>query len=258
MRRAVAVVALPVVLAASACGSSQAPSRSAPRLPAGIADASTGVLYAARVDAASGRTRVSALATSTGRRLHAATLRGRWVIPAVAGDDLAGSLSGDGRALALAGPSGEGTSAFALLDTRLARPPRAFTLHGRWSFDALSPDGRVVYLIQHARTGHYRVRAYDVALRRLRPGAIVEKGESGPDMIGRPVARQVAPGGSPVYTLYRRGAAGAFVHALHTDNGIAVCVDLPPRGAWRLAWSSDGARLFAVDRTHGRRVRVDS
>jgi hypothetical protein len=252
LRRAVAVVVLPAALSLGACGASEPPRASAPRLPAGVVDARADVLYAARIEPRGALTRLRALRSHDGRTLRARTIPGRWVIPAVAGDEFAGALSGDGSTLALAGPSGEGTSAFALVGTRFAGPPQTVTLHGRFDFDALSPDGGVMYVIQHRGRGVYWVRAYDVAAHRLRPGAIVEKGETDPDMTGRPVARALAPGGSPVYTLYRGGDHGAFVHALSTDAGIAICVDLPGAGAWRLEWA--GTRLYAVDAT--RRVAI--
>ena len=251
MNRLVPLLAL-AAAALAGCGAERPSSPAPPRLPAGIADGG-GLRYVAAIDADTGATAVRALRTRDGRAVRAATLPGRWVLPRV-GRDFAGSLSGDGGTLALAGPSGEGTSAFALLDTRLAAPPRTFTLRGRFEFDALSPDGAVVYLIEHRGAGVYWVRAYDVARGRLRSGAIVEKGETDPDMTGSPVAREVGPGGSPVYTLYRGGDHGAFVHALHTDVGVALCVDLPGAAAWRLQWR--GARLYAVDGR--RRVPVDA
>jgi hypothetical protein len=252
MRRPAAPLLLLATAALAACGSEASRAPSPPRLPSGIVDARAHVLYATAIEPRGALTRLRALRAPDGRTLRARTIPGRWVIPAVAGDDVAGALSGDGSTLALAGPSGEGTSAFALVGTRFAGTPRTLTLRGRFDFDALSPDGGVLYLIQHRGRGVYWVRAYDVAKHRLRSGAIVEKGETDPDMTGSPVARVVAPGGSPVYTLYRGGDHGAFVHALSTDVGIAVCVDLPGAGAWRLEWA--GTRLYAVDGT--RRVAV--
>src|SRR4051812_41689152 len=140
------------------------------------------------------------------------SLGGRWVIPAVAGRNLAGSLSGDGGTLALAGPRGDGSSSFALVSTRRATRPQVITLRGRWSFDALSPDGRLLYLIEHTRRpGHYQVRVYDAAKDQLRSGAIIEKGEADADMTGSPVAREIGRRGEVVYTLYRGGDEGDFV-----------------------------------------------
>jgi hypothetical protein len=263
-RRPVAVLSLAVTaLVAAACGSApptgDPPSQRTERpaadaLATRVLDTERNTLYTAAPDARPGRTRVALRGPDGTRR--AATVPGTWVIPAVAPGTTAGAISGDGGTLALAGPSGEGTSTFALLKTGLSAGPTAFTLRGRFSFDALAPDGRTVYLIEHGTAGHYRVRAYDADKRRLLPGAIVEKGETDPDMTGTPVAREIGRGGSPVYTLYRGGAEGAFVHALDTRNGIAICVDLPADGQWRLQWTRGGRRLHAVDTVSGRRVTV--
>jgi hypothetical protein len=249
------IAVLPLALVIAACGSPQSPP-AARQLPRGVTNAADTARYVATIDAGARRTRVVALATRSGRVLRSMTLPGAWVIPAVVGNDRSGSLSGDQHTIALAGPSGEGTADFALLDTQLATAPRKFSLHGRWSYDAISPDGDTVYLLEHAAAGHYRVRAYDAGAGRLRAGVIVEKGETEEDMTGTPLARAVARGGSPVYTLYRRGARGAFVHALDTEYGVARCVDLPAGGRWRLVWSVAGQRLYAVDRGSGKRVQV--
>jgi hypothetical protein len=251
VRRAIWLAPLLVLLAA--CGTAGERRASLPRLPAGVAGGR--VVYAAM--AGEGRTRVVAVDRRTGRVLRSTSLRGAWAIPAVVGEDRSGSLSGDGRTLALAAPRGSGTSRFALLDTRFASRPLTFTLPGRFDFDALAPDAHAVYLIQHAGAGRYRVRAWDAALRSLLPGAIVEKGEP-PDepMSGAPVARAIAAGGSPVYTLYRDGADGPFVHALDTDEGIATCVDLPRGEGWRLAWARDGSGLYAVNSALHARVHI--
>jgi hypothetical protein len=254
-RRAVALVPLAVILAACGTADRERPAR--PLLPVGVANADGTALFASRIDARAARTRVTAVRPADGHIVRAMTLHGRWVIPALVGEDRSGSLSGDGRTIAIAGPSGEGTSTFALLDTRLTARPNTFTLPGRWSFDALSPDGRTVYLLEHVDGSHYRVRAYDATAGRLRRGAIVEKGETSPNMTGTPVGREIGRGGSPVYTLYHKGERGAFVHALDTRYGVAVCVDLPAGGAWRLAWSRGAHRLYAVDGTSGRSVRVE-
>jgi hypothetical protein len=256
MRRRVAVAILPLAVVLAACGTAGSERPVAPKLPAGVQSADGSTLYSASIETQAGRTTVSAVDPVSGTRLRSSTVAGRWVIPALFGDDRSGALSGDERTLALAGPSGEGTSSFALLSTRFAGMAKKLTLRGRWSFDALSPDAKTLYLIEHGLAGHYQVRAYDVAAGRLRAGAIIEKGETDPDMTGVPVAREIDTGGSPVYTLYRRPAHGSFVHALNTREGVALCVDLPSGRTWRLAWT--GSRLYAIDRVSGRRVRVDA
>ncbi len=107
-----------------------------------------------------------------------------------------------------------------------------FRLHGAWAFDAFSPDGSFLYLIQYqgspwAINGSYAVRAYSVNMRRLYPGALVDPREPDEKMTGQPVTR-VEPG-AWAYTLYSRTGKRPFVHALDTAHRRAFCVDLP----WR-------------------------
>src|SRR3954447_22895305 len=125
MRRAIAVaVAVPTLaLGLSACGAEGTRTATPPRLPAGVTDATTGVLYSARIEPRGALTRVRGRPTRAGRPLRAATVPGRWVIPVVAGDDLAGTLSGDGGTLTPAGPRGAGTGSFRARDTRPGAPP---------------------------------------------------------------------------------------------------------------------------------------
>jgi hypothetical protein len=59
------------------------------------------------------------------------------------------------------------------------------TLKGSWSYDALSPDGRTLYLIESRSSRgskRYLVRAYDLQLDRLVKRVIADRrdGESGP------------------------------------------------------------------------------
>jgi hypothetical protein len=164
-------------------------------------------------------------------------VRGRWVIPVAAGETPEGAVSGDGNVLVLAGPSGEGVSHFALLATHLSSQPRRFRLRGRYEFDAIAPDGLVVYLSEIRGDGRYRVRAYDVKRDRLRARVVVEKTNLGLLMQGLPVSRAVDPTGSPVHTLYRGGPVGAFVHSLNTAQGTALCIFLPKSRKAGPKWS---------------------
>jgi len=172
-------------------------------------------------------------------------LRGSWYIPAVAYDRSPGGLSADGGTLVLVTfprsypPQ---RTRLAILDTRLflrhptrgrQRPRHAIRrleLPGAFSFDAISPDGSRVYLIQNfyrgARLTRYEVRALDVASGRLLPAPIVDPEEPDERMQGSPVDRVSSPDGRWAYTLYT-GSEERFVHALDTVRGRAVCVDLP-------------------------------
>ena len=104
-----------------------------------------------------------------------------------------------------------------------------FTLDGIWSFDAISPDGTRIYLIEYADPT-YSVRVYDLA-GGLQDGVIVDKREANEQMQGFPVSRVEPSGGGWAYTLYARSGKAPFVHALDTIHGAAYCIDLP----WRVA-----------------------
>jgi hypothetical protein len=220
------------------------------RVALGAHDASLDAVYTASTDA--GRTIVTAVDPLSGRRLRSMNVPGHWVIPVAAGATPEGALSGDGELLALAGASGEDLSHFALLDTELESPPHRFALRGRYDFDAMAPDGSVLYLSEIGHDGHYRVRAYDVESGRLRAPVIVEKTAVGLLMQGRPVTRAVDPTGSPVHTLYRGGPAGAFVHSLDTRRGTAICIFLPDSKRagpnWRLELDAGAGELHALNR----------
>lgn len=171
-------------------------------------------------------------------------LHGNWYVPAVAYDGSAGGLSADGGSMVLtrsARAYPPKVTKLAVLDTRLflrhphrkADSPRhAITylkLHGAFSFDAISPDGSRIYLIQNFYKGprltHYDVRALDATTGRLLPGRIVDPEEPEERMEGSPLTRLQSPDGRWAYTLY--GAKTPFLHALDTVGGRAVCLDLP-------------------------------
>lgn len=196
-----------------------------------------------------GGTVVAAVLVRGGQVARFRWLRGGHGIPLVTLDGQAGGLTRDGRTLVLApvAPGITPTSRFALLDTRTLRVRQLVVLRGAFSYDALSPDGRTLYLIETLRQGGtYAVRAYDLRARKLLPHPIVEKGEADEPMVGSPVTRATSADGAWVYTLYRPGhEQPPFVHALDAKRRRAVCVDLPRLGAQRmtLRLSRDGKTL---------------
>jgi len=133
---------------------------------------------------------VAAVRQRGGRISSYRRLRGRFTIPAVAYDGSAGGLSADGRTLVLAKPRFRwAESSFLVVDTRTLRPRRQFTLEAAWSFDAISPDGRYLYLIEYTDPkdpSRYAVRLYDLALGRLAPEPIVDPHEADEEMRGAP------------------------------------------------------------------------
>jgi hypothetical protein len=191
---------------------------------------------------------LEAIRRESGRVVRWVFVKGNFGIPQVAFDGTTDGLSRDGRILVLGDVASTTTSSFAVVDVRKFRLRRMVTLPGRFSFDALSPNARMLYLIEHVDTQDpvkYRVRAYDLGARKLIRGAVVDKSSREPVSVmqGLPLSRATTKDRRWAYTLYA-GGPHPFVHALDTRKGGAVCIDLP-RG-----WSQ-------VD-TAGLRLRLSS
>ena len=110
-----------------------------------------------------------------------AVVAGAWGIPvATYGGDAEG-LSHDGRTLVLGDLVHSWPhvrSSFLFLDPRTLHVRAVVHLRGDFAFDALSPDARRLYLIQHvdeADTTRYVVRAVDVRTLRLLPGRVADR-----------------------------------------------------------------------------------
>lgn len=172
---------------------------------------------------------VSMVRVRGGQVLRWRQLPGYFGVPVVTVTETTDGVSRDGRTLVLATPSGGRVTEFALLDTRTWKLRRV-TLRGSWSYDAISPDGRTLYLVQYAgasANASYRVRAYDVRRERLLARPIVDREIGRRLMRGWPVARRSSSTGRWAYTLYARATKQPFVHALDTERRRAYCVDLP-------------------------------
>src|SRR5256714_1350231 len=258
---AVAAVAFTVSGAARAVGPW-------PGLASAVVSPGGNVNYTVSRSGASTTVRARALGADGGV-IATAKIDGRWGIPAITSTGVAGGLSPDGRVLVLTQPptySGlRKESRLLLLATKTLTLRDTVVLRGEFGFDAFSADGRTLYLIQHKSARDlvaYVVRGYDLAQKRLLPGAIVAKGESG-NLRGYPVPRAARAQGAWVYTLYTRQTGKPFIHALATNDRYAVCIDLPwaasPQQIWttRLALSRDGRKLLV--RSDGKVVaRVDT
>ena len=187
---------------------------------------------------------------------------GRYVAPRVVPDGPLEGLSPDGRWLVLEShaPAPAERSVFLILTGMLRLERDTVDLPGRFTFDAWSPTGDVLYLIEHqppAGSGHYAVRAYDMATQSLRPEPVADKREIGEQMAGQPVARATSPDGATVATLYVRQGDdedhGPFVHVLYTKEGLAMCVDLPRGTPVRKGWGLRHAGGdFVITRAPGR------
>lgn len=204
------------------------------------------------------RTIVEATSRRGGRIVRQQAWPGTWTIPAVAYDRSAGGLSADRRTLVLIEPR----TSFPRKETRLLvvdaltlRSAGLVDLRGDFSFDAVSPDGSRIFLIQYTSPTdptRYLVRAYDVNARRLEPKPVVDPRDATEKMRGNPLSRATSPDGRVAYTLYD-GAGHPFVHALDTARATARCIDLdgiPPRmNLWQLRLHlTDGGRALTVER----------
>jgi hypothetical protein len=161
------------------------------------------------------------------------SLAGFWGIPAPIPTANGGEgLTRDGKKLIIATTGSESTQ-FAVLGARFLRVLDRFTLDGNFAFDALSPDGSMLYVIQHvdsSDTSRYVVRAYDLKRHALLPGRIADKTQQGWVMAGSAVTRTTSGDGRMIYTMYSRPGGYPFIHALDTMQGIAHCVGLPWHG----------------------------
>lgn len=203
-----------------------------------------------------------------GGAVSALRVQGRYGVPAV---DYRGSttgLSADGRTLVLAEIPGSVPPRTTRLLVLAAAPRLAIrtrlTLPGWWTVDAISPDGRWLYLIQYASSdiSQYAVRAYDLPAHRLLAEPVVDPRERDEAMTGFPVTRVMSTGDRWAYTLYFRPSGAPFVHALDTVHRRAVCVDLPSPsstdvGNGRLRLTPDGTTL-QVDVDGGLGARIDT
>jgi DNA-binding beta-propeller fold protein YncE len=239
-------------------------------LPTGAPiDPSWGSFATAAVGADGSTTAVSDLLVDSGGGASI-TIDGAWALPTIGDEAMPTGLSADGHTLVLV-PARHDTSATTSRFAIVPFPPidgvpqlahRFLELPGALDFDAISPDGRILYVAEHLGSeGGYQVRAVDLPGGSMRPDPIVDKRNIDEAMAGWPIGQIRSPNGL-VLTLYR-GIDHPFVHALNTAEAWAVCIDLPgggsadADGAWGIAASSDWRSVYAVNATRGLAVDID-
>jgi len=200
----------------------------------GVVDHAHSIRYVA-LTAGARNTTTTSINTRNGNVTRWVYLKGSYGIPAVAWDWSTGGLARNGERLILVSAPAKWTR-FVVLHPRTLRVRSQFRLRGAWAFDALSPDGSLLYLIRYrgnpyAVNSSYAVRAYNLNTHSLYAGPIVDRREPDEKMTGQPVTR-VEPG-AWAYTLYSRTGKRPFVHALDTAHRRAFCVDLPWRNSAR-------------------------
>jgi hypothetical protein len=199
---------------------------------------------------AKGHTVVAGVQQNGGQILASRVLPGNFTIPAVAYDGSAGGLSADGRVLVLIQPRARfprEQTTLAILDTRQLRARRFLRLRGDFSFDAISPKGDWLYLIQYVSPQdptRYLVRTYDLRQNRLLTAAVIDPRARGEKMRGNPLSRATSPDGRWAYTLYDGAGRTPFIHALDTSSRTARCIDLEglagKNDLWRLRLHVNG------------------
>jgi outer membrane protein assembly factor BamB len=178
---------------------------------------------------APGGTLVLAVQRNEGSIVTSRFLREPLVVSSVAYDGSATGLSADGRTLVLARPHYAfpvRRSVFVVLDTGNLRRVGRFSLRGEFALDAISPDGRLAYLVQSLSATRYEVRAFNLATGRLRRAPVVDRSEPDEPLRGGPYARAMSRDGRWAYTLYDGNGTHPFIHALDTARGEAKCIDL--------------------------------
>jgi hypothetical protein len=178
-------------------------------------------------------------------------LRGSFGIPLVAYDNTTGGLARNGRRLVLVSHQSSAVTRIVVVVPSTFRPRTHLQLPGQWAFDALSPSGSLLYLIQYRGspslgTGQpYAVRALNLNTKRLYASAIVDRREPDEKMTGMPLTRVESRDGW-AYTFYSRAGKGPFVHALDTVHRRAFCVDVP----WQLSANELWKARLRIDGGH--------
>jgi hypothetical protein len=196
---------------------------------------------------------------------------GHWRFPHVGTDPIPVGRSLDGSTFVLeATTPGTKVTRFAVVENPVIgitngslKLVRILELPGTFDYDTLSPNGKVLYVVEHleaAAGGRYQVRAIDLPSGVMRDGVIVDKANPEESMAGYPISQLRRSDGS-VLTLYD-GPEHPFIHALQSVDGYALCIDLPGksdanRAAWGLAQGADLGTVFAVNPPAGLAVDVD-
>jgi hypothetical protein len=263
------------IVIALAVAAIAAPSAAADGLPVlGIDDGSSGVTVPGAVSryvtiqAPGGGTLVERINRDGGQVLASSLFSGTFTIPAVAYDGSAGGLSADRHTLVLIQPRTSfprKTTRLLVLHVPSLRHRALVELRGDFSFDAVSPGGSRIYLINYLSATdptRYAVRSYDVDAMRLDPRPVVDPRNPREKMRGNPLSRATGADGRWAYTLYDGGGGTPFVHALDTRDAAARCIDLAGLDPARLTYLrlrlSDGGRSVDVVDGSARVLDIDT
>ena len=134
--------------------------------------------------------------------------------------------------------------------------PRLVERPGALQPEALSPDGRTVFLLDHHST-YYRVRILDLLTSELYDSIGRDKSPA-EDMYGHAVHAVLSADGLVLSTLYRVAdlTQKPFVHVLYLAGSWSYCADLPPGDYTSIASSLDGRTVY-VGAANGSWITID-
>ncbi len=213
-------------------------------------------------------TTVRGIDPTTGLDQASFVLDGRWSVPAAYGPASSG-LSANGKWMVLVAPPHPTGAAmvnrFAVVDLANKRLDRVVTADGDVGFDAVSDDGRNLYLVEHlVPAPHYAVRVASFNGAGLQAGVLGQIKTADPEVMNGLYHASVAVGGDWFLSLYTNPESGPFIHALNTTQLYAQCIlnipDVPVvlRPAWSMLLDPEHARLYAVNGAAGVVSEVDT
>ena len=207
------------------------------------------------------RTTVRGIDPATGIDAASFAVDGRWSVPAAYGPAPSG-LSANAKWMVLvAPPHTTGTAIvnrFAVVDLVHKKIDRIVTANGDVGFDAVSDDGRNLYLVEHlVPAPRYAVRVASFNGAGLQDGILGQVKTAEPEVMNGLYHASVAVGADWFLSLYSNPGRGPFIHALNTTQLYAQCIlnipDVPAalRPAWSMVHDPGHAKLYAVNGAGG-------
>jgi len=219
-------------------------------LPPGMSSADGRVYYSPMLSKRG--TRVWRYDVASGAKAGSRLVGGSWDLQAV-------SPSGERVALV---KLGGGRTTVQVFHFRQNRVTHVLRLRGNIEVEAISRDGKQLFLIEHLRNRRYNVRQYDLTRERLIANPLRAAGVK--IMAGYAWSGVASPDGRWLLTLYLSTARrSAFVHSLDLEHSKPVCIGLPSAGAFRqlkqysLTLDPQGETLYAANPTLGVISEID-
>ncbi|MEP7003021.1 MAG: hypothetical protein ABI888_00630 [Chloroflexota bacterium] len=220
------------------------------------------------VEPAMPKTRVRRLDPVTGSDTMHFALDGEWALPATYGPAPSG-ISRNGGWMVLIGPKTTTSTGIvnriAVVDLAKGKIDRVITATGDVSFDAVSDDGRNVYLVEHlVPSPHYVVRVASFQGSGLADGVLGQIKTAEPEVMNGLYHASVAVSGDWFLSLYSNPTRGPFIHALNTTQLYAQCIlNMPDvavalRPAWAMVLDTKHPILYAVNGPGGAVSEVDT